>query len=166
MLIQLPQGPSSDFYRIYLFVNIIDDSYGKTVYNIPTSVTVMPNDALANTLIDAISSQNTNSPVYATLNSGDLNLVAKNVIALSTVFNIQSNTMPTSNVTAISAQNNQMATLREFFFEKIGNLSISDMSSIKLIASAFSAATDTPVQISSKSAVILKYKLYIHFLEY
>ena len=127
-------------------MNVIDDSYGKTVYNIPTSVIVMPNDQLANTLSDAILNKNPYSNVFIYLNSGNLNLVSLNVIAMSTVFNIQG---------ANSTQNNHVASLREFFVEKLVALSVSDISSIKLIASAFSALTYIPEQISFKLAVII-----------
>ena len=135
-------------------MNIIDDSFGKVIYNIPSAVVVIPNNELANLISDSILNQNPYCQAYIYLNSSNLNLIAKNVIALSTVFNIQSS--DSSNIindTFKQVLNNQMASLREFFIEKIVNLSISDMSSIKLMASALSASTDTPEQISSRIAV-------------
>ena len=143
-----------DAYKIYLFVNIIDDSGGTTVYNITTPVIVTSNNALANNLASAISSNDPASPLLTDLNSGNLNLVAKNVIALSSVFNIQS-TASQTDVTANTTldQNNQMAALREFFMQKVVDLSVSDISSIKVISSALSATTGAPQQVSSSMAV-------------
>ena len=150
----MPQGPSNDAFKIFLFVNIIDDTYGTTVFNLKTPVEVMPNDNLTNDLASSIANNDPTSQILMDLNSGNLNVVAKNVIALTSVFNIQSSSSQSSqssNSTALL--NNQMASLREFMITKVIDLSISDMSSIKVISSALSAATGAPQQISSKSAV-------------
>ena len=154
--IQLPQGPASDAYQIYLFVNVIDDTEGTTVYNLPTPVAVLPNNLLAASLADSISSNDPTSQILMDLNSGNLNVVAKNVIALTSVFNIQSQSTTTTAPNATASFNNQMAELREFMISKVTDLSISDMSSIKVISSALSAATGVPQQISTKTAVILQ----------
>ena len=158
--LQLPQGPATDSYFIYLFVNIIDDTQGTTVFQLSTPVTVKPNDQLANSLAESISSnQDAGSPLILELNSGNLNLVSKNVIALSTVFNIQSaasnSTSSSVNTSAVEQMNNQMASLREFLVNKVASLSVSDISSIKVISSALSAATQSTEQVSSSTAVIL-----------
>lgn len=164
--LQLPQGPDTDSYFIYLFVNIIDDTDGTTVYLLPTPVTVKPNNQLANSLAESISSNDASSPMVIELNSGNLNLVSKNVISLATVFNIQSsmslNSNNTLNNSAVSANdtaaiaqiNNQMASLREFLVNKMIGLSVSDISSIKVISSALSVATQTVQQVSATTAVI------------
>ena len=149
----MPQGPSSDGNRLYLFVNIVDDSDGTTVYNIPTPVVVTANDNLADSLAQSITSNDPNCPFLIDLNSGNLNLVSKNVIALTSVFNIQSSSSNSSNSTSTMLENNQKSELREFMINKVNDLSISDISSIKVISSALSAATGTPQQINSKSAV-------------
>jgi len=95
--------------------------------------------------------------VFQALNSGNLNLVAKNVIALSSVFNIQSDTTNSDNKSAsdslLSAQNNQMASLRDFLVRKVCDLSVSDLSSIKVISSALSATTQIPEQVTTNTAV-------------
>ena len=147
--LQLPQGPSNDAYKIYLYVNIIDNTKGTTVFTIPNPILVYPNIDLASGLLD-----DPNNPFLTQLNSGNLNLVAKNVIALTTVFNIQSTDSASSqNLTEIAQANNQMSVLREFMVNKMNELSVSDMSSIKVISSALSAATQTPDQVSTKTAV-------------
>ena len=160
MWIQLPQGPDSDGNKIYLFVNVIDDTYGVSVYNIPQPIIVTPNNNLADQLAASITTNDPNSPFLQDLNSGNVNLVAKNVIALTSVFNIQS--LSTSGTTASSnstvspsADNDQKASLREFLIGKVTELTVSDMSSIKLISSALSTASANTDQISRNSAVLL-----------
>jgi hypothetical protein len=157
LFIQLPQGPEYDSYKLYLFVNIIDDTYGTIVYNITQPVTVMPNDNLANDLAASISTNDPNSAFLRDLNSGNLNLVAKNVIALSFVFNIQSlsASSPTtlSNSNASNADNDQKAELREYLIKKVADLSLSHMSSIKVISSSLASASANTNQITRNSAV-------------
>jgi hypothetical protein len=161
--LQLPQGPDTNSFSIYLFVNVIDDTYGTTVYFLTTSVTVKPNDALASSLANSIASNGANSPLVLELNSGNLNLVSKNVIALATVFNMQSSSNTAgSNASSSSSNsssdqnvqiNNRMASLREFLVDKVSSLTVSDVSSIKVISSALSAAKQTANQVSSNTAV-------------
>ena len=147
-------------------MNIIDDTDGTTVYLLPAPVTVKPYNQLANSLAESISSNDASSPMVIELNSWNLNLVSKNVISLATVFNIQSsvslnsntslnNSAVSANDTAAIAQiNNQMASLREFLVNKMIGLSVSDISSIKVISSALSVATQTVQQVSATTAVI------------
>lgn len=153
----MPQGPASDSFNIYLFVNVIDDSSGTTVYTIATPVSVWPNNQLETTVVTSISTGDTNNPFLQALNSGNLNLVCKNVIALATVFNIQSSNNPSSynssDSSALYSQNNQLADLREFITKKVVDLSVSDMSSIKVISSALSVTTQIPEQINTNTAV-------------
>jgi hypothetical protein len=85
--IQLPQGPQSDSFRLYLFVNIIDDSLGVAVYNISTPVQVMPNQNLTSSLINDVLANNPSSPILRNLQSGNLNVMAKTVIGVASLFN-------------------------------------------------------------------------------
>ena len=152
--IQLPQGPDSDGNKIYLFVNIIDDTYGVSVYNIPQPVIVTPNNNLADQLAATLTSNDPNSPFLQDLNSGNVNLVAKNVIALTSVFNIQSLSPTSANSsTTASNDNDQKASLREFLVGKVTELTVSDMSSIKVISSALSTASANTEQLSRNAAV-------------
>ena len=168
MTVQLPQGPDSDLNRIYIFVNVIDDQSGTMIYDIPTPVTVLPDNQLATNLANSISTNDPSCSALIALNSGNLNLVAKNVIGLTSVFNIQSLGNPVQTLTSspsssnantnltsqINTLNNQFADLREFMVNIVSNLSVTDLSSIKVISSALSAATQTPSQITTNTAVI------------
>ena len=158
--VQLPQGPDTDSFKIYLSVNVIDDTNGYTSYAITRPVIVSPNDELANNLADSIENNDYSSPLFVSLNSGNLNLVAKNVIALSTAFNFQSSSSSNSssgqnnaNSNEQNTQNNQVAQLRQYLVEKISSLSVSDISSIKVISTALSSSTTTPSQITTNTAV-------------
>lgn len=179
MTVQLPQGPDSDLNRIYIFVNVIDDQSGTMIYDIPTPVTVLPDNQLATNLANSISTNDPSCSALIALNSGNLNLVAKNVIGLTSVFNIQSLGNPVQTLTSspsssntdtnltsqINTLNNQFADLREFMVNIVSNLSVTDLSSIKVISSALSAATQTPSQITTNTAVndlilyVIKYSL-------
>ena len=149
LIIQLPQGPPTDAYRLYLSVSIIDDMGGFYIYNISIPVTVFPNDILANSFATrtSISSDNPYNLILLNLNSGNLNLLAKNVIGLATVFNIKSSSQLTqTNI-------DQMGYWRELMLTKLSVLSISDISRIKVLSSALSVNTRVFNQISSQSAV-------------
>ena len=153
---QLPQGPDFDSYKIYLSVYVIDDTGGVTIYSLPNTVIVMPNLNVASDLTASISSNDPNSPTLLELNSGNVNLVSKNVIGLTTVFNLQANPASSNQIDSsiVQSQNNQLADLREFLVNKIDSLTISDASSIKTIASSLAALTGKPTQVTSNTAVI------------
>ena len=119
---------------------------------------------MADQLAATITSNDPNSPFLQDINSGNVNLVAKNVIALTSVFNIQAlsgsqtqsnSSSSTSSSSPIQANpvNDQQASLREFLIGKVADLSVSDMSSIKVISSALSAASANTEQISKNAAV-------------
>ena len=141
MTVQLPQGLDSDLNRIYIFVNVIDDQSGTIIYDIPTPVTVLPNNQLATDLANSINTNDPTCSALAALKSGNLNLVAKNVIGLTSVFNIQSLGNTNSNLTSqINTMNNQFADLREFMVNIVTNLRVTDLS--RFISSNSNAFTD------------------------
>ena len=153
--IQLPQGPCTDAYNIYLSVNIIDDTEGLTMYNIPNPVSVMPNYGVGQSLSNAISSNDFSSALLMYLNSENLNIVSKNVISLATAFNIESSSPVSCLTTNSSMTNDQMSVIREYLVRQEVDLSVSDMSSIKVISSALAAATQNRNQVSMNIAVML-----------
>ena len=156
--VKLPQGPAYDSYGMYLIVNVIDDSGGATVYEIPTVVNVYPNDQLADQIANSLFDTTQSSPFLLDINSGNLNLVSKNVISLTSVFNVQSLGASTGSPNAVSSttadpNDDKKAFLREYLINKVADLTVSDISSIKVIGSALSVATGTIQQISKSSAV-------------
>lgn len=162
VFVQLPQGPDYDANKIYLYVNIIDNTFGTTVYNLSSPVVVDPDFGLANKLAASLSPNATFDPdsqFLQLMNSGNLNSVAKSVISLSSVFNIQNLKSSSSainsslNSSLIDEENNQKSYLREYLIEKVCNLSVSDTSSIKVISSALSSASANPQQLSRTISV-------------
>ena len=151
----LPPGQSTYSYNISLSVNIIDDTDGITVYSLPYPVTVYADNNLTYSIIESLIDTNANmintqttNQIMLELNSGNLNLVARNVIILTTVFNIMNSASSLS-----LAKLNQMTYLREFMMNKISQLSASDVSSIKVLLSALSETTKIARQISQTMAV-------------
>ena len=142
---------------MYLIVNVIDDSGGATVYEIPTPVNVYPNDKFADDIANSLMDTTQSSPFLLDINSGNLNLVAKNVISLTSVFNVQSLGAATattgSSSTTPDPNDDKKAFLREYLINKVSDLTVSDISSIKVIGSALSVATGTIQQMSKQSAV-------------
>ncbi len=149
---QLPQGPQSDTYKIYLVVNVKDNSNGVTTYNISTPVTVLSNDTSVQSLTDSILNLNgngSNSQILNSLNSGDTNLVTSNVLALTSLINAQS----TSDNSSSNSDNSQMKLLRDFMADKVTQLSVTDVNSIRMIGAALSSITQETQQVSVNTAV-------------
>ena len=129
-------------------MNIIDDTQGTTVYKLNDLVQVFPHQLYTSSNIyESITNNEQNSLLLTQLNSGNLDLVAKNVISISSVINSQSSTNDPTIAT------NQMASVREFLVNKVNSLSVSDMSSIKVLSSTLSTITQTPQQVSTNLAV-------------
>lgn len=155
--VQLPQGPDYDSFKIYLFVNIIDDSGGITVYKLLNPVYVYPNEEATYRVVNEILENNPRSLIVTNLNSGNLKTVTNFVSILSTQINMQ-NMIAAANSTnetnsTLSAERENNAILREICISKVSELSISDLSSIKLFASALSTSTSVSKEISRASAV-------------
>jgi len=157
---QLPQGPASDSYKLYLFVNIIDDTQGTTVYNLATAITCMPNTTQTMAISQAILNQDMSNSYMDDINSGELSRVSQNAQILA----LQLNSLSSVDI-------NQMASIREYLLAKVTALSISDVNSIIVTSSALSAATTTYDQISTTSAVwisvfsfLWKFLIFAYFL--
>ena len=152
--LQLPQGPQSDSYFIYLSVNIIDDSDGKTNFPIKTPIQVLPcnSTSLFELILGVTNGSRTKmmTTMMMELNSGNLNLISKNIITLSTYLNAQN---------PLGFNNEQISLIREYLMEKLNDLSVSDMSSIKVLTSTLSLLTAVPEQVSSRLGVYYFLKL-------
>ena len=147
--LQLPQGATSDAYKLYISVHLIDDMGGTAVYSLVNPIVVAPNAILLASLVAAIMNSDTSNPFMIALNSGDLNQVVYQVSALAASTNqVESNATTTLTY-------DQMALTREYLTQKIVDLPISNVSSIKLMASALSATTFLTEQVSSTTAVSL-----------
>ena len=144
--VQLPSGLSSDSYKLYLHVQVIDDSNGQTFFSIAEPVIILPSKINVASLIESLTIKYPSNRFLVELTTGNLNLICKNVISLSSFMNIYE-----SNET--NETNNEMALLRNVMLDKIVNLSVSSISSIKLFASTLLVLTKVPQQVSSSLAV-------------
>ena len=143
----MPQGSQFDSYFVYLSVNIIDDFSGKTTFQLPSPIKVMPSKTNSN-IFETILYNNGESLNIQTLNeikSGNLNLISKNVIVLSHALNRQ--------ISSYSFSDDQNALIREYLMDKLSDLSVSGISSIKILSTALSVLTQIPNQTSSNLAV-------------
>jgi len=149
--LQLPLGPQADTYKIYLSVKIKDNDNGVTTHTIATPVIVMPNDTSVQFFYQSILANITSNQVMMSLNSGDLNLVTSNAIALS--FLINTAQINASDNNGSTSDTMQKAVIKEFMADKVTQLSITDVKSILLIGSALSSITGLPHQVTVYTAV-------------
>lgn len=143
--VQLPQGPQIDSYKIYLSVNIIDDTHGLTTFTLNSPVIVIPNDALTLSLTQSMLNNDQSNQMIKDMNSNNLNIIASNAIALSTVLNAQNETT--------NETNNEKAYMRDYMTQKVTSMSVPDVSSIKVMGSTLSKLTEMPEQVNSNMAV-------------
>ena len=71
-------------------------------------------------------------------------MISKNIITLSTYLNAQN---------PLGFNNEQISLIREYLMEKLNDLRVSDMSSIKVLTSTLSLLTAVPEQVSSRLGV-------------
>ncbi len=167
MTIQLPLGPEYDSYKIYIFVHVIDDGNGRSIFNITKPVRVYPNKNLTSSIIQDILDLEPSSEFLQELNDKDLQKAAKNIIGLSNSLNIQYGTIKTESNQTLVSQNinitdlanneeeiekNKRASVREFLIDTVNNISVNSLSDIKVISSVLSSVTQSTQEISQKSA--------------
>lgn len=166
LTVQLPLGPEYDSYRIYIFVHIIDDGNGRTIYNITKPVKVYPNKNLTTSIMQDILDLEPSSQFLQELNDKDLQKAAKNIIGLSNSLNIQYDTskiesnqsLTYKNISDLASDEDEIekskrASVREFLIDTVNNITVSSLSDIKIISSVLSSVTQSASEISQKSAV-------------
>jgi hypothetical protein len=136
-----------------LTVHIIDDSNGVTVYVISIPVSVLPSsNQILSDLTQSILCNFAYSEQLLQINSGNLNLIALNLISLVRTFNMENFNNLSSQ---LNTQNkNKQSEFLEFFLDKLNEISISDTSSMKIMGSCLSELTRQSDFVSSKIAVI------------
>ena len=127
-----------------------------TVYNISKPIVVSSNNNFLDEIAANLASTNPSLPLLQEINSQNLNLIAKNVIAIAGEINFQR----LSSIDSTSdSQNNHKASIRDYLIGKLTVLSLSDFSSIKMIGSALSIASSDREQVSMIAAVIFLFLL-------
>ena len=139
----MPQGAVEDNYNIYIYVNIVDNENGRTVYHLSSPIQVLPNSQSADIFISVIDSIDPANKISQDLNSQNINLVSKNVLVIASILNRHSSTLT----------NEQKANIREYLINKIISLTLTDISSIKIISTALSLLTYSSDQVSKALSV-------------
>jgi hypothetical protein len=158
---KLPQGPETDSYKVYIHVNIIDESYGFTTFQVANPVQVYPNTDLTQTLFETALTKDPRNPAVVSLNTGNLKTVASFVTTLTAEINMKGSPSvinATDNETI--SQLNKKAELREVLINQLKDMPISDISSIKLFSTALSSSTQDTKEISRSAAVISSFFLF------
>jgi len=154
LAVQLPQGPESDSYHLYVFVNIIDESYGFTTYHIDKPVQVFPNTELVEQLFKTSLTKDPRNQAVVSLNTGNLKTVSSFVTTLTTEINQKGTFIVNeTDYNQTLAEQNQKAELREVLINQLKDMPISDISSIKLFSTALSSTTQDTKEISRAAAV-------------
>ena len=139
----MPQGAVEDNYNIYIYVNIVDNENGRTVYHLSSPIQVLPNSQSADIFINVIDSIDPANKISQDLNSQNINLVSKNVLVIASILNRHSSTLT----------NEQKANIREYLINKLISLTLTDISSIKIISTALSLLTYSSDQVSKALSV-------------
>jgi hypothetical protein len=156
VLLQLPSGPSADSYNLNIFIKIYDDLSAQTTFYLDRPIQVKPLSNLQSSILQSLSSNDFSSPVLKQIISGNMQTSSKSIIMLAMAINDQSPSSSTinTNSSSPSEQTKQNAILRDFFINNTISMSVSDLSSIKLISSVLSATTTVYSEITNESAVI------------
>ena len=141
----MPQGPEFDDYRVSIFVQVIDDSDAIASFNITTPVIVRPTNDSVGDLTASILSGDPDSGILKEIDSGDLQNMARNIISLTSIINTQS-----LNETDLETK---MAVKEKLVNVTIGQ-NITDVSSIKVLASVLSILTQNTDEISENTTVL------------
>ena len=82
-------GPDNDFNRIYLYVNVIDDFWGSTLYNLTDPIIVLSNAEFENSLISQINSNDKSSVFMQEIVTGSIKY-SNNILAIGNILNQES----------------------------------------------------------------------------
>lgn len=150
--IQLPQGPMYDSFRLQISVSIIDDMNAETFYNISSPVYSYPDLQNNINLMNQIANKDPTSSMYKSLQSGSTKTATTGITNMASILN--SNTPSPGDLS-------QITSARDSLMGFIDNLSVSDLSSVKLIGSALSSVMEKADQLSDKSFVSFQNQLKI-----
>ena len=142
---QLPQGPPPE-YKVRLFVQIIDDGDGITVYDINEDIFVYPNSAESNKLVDDVLN-NPNSSYLNTLQTGNLQSIGQQMSSFTSTLNM------VASADQPDQQADKRGMVRDILMNSVGSMNASDMSGVKVIASMLSSISGSVDEISLTSAV-------------
>lgn len=153
---QLPNGPKEDFYKISLYVHIIDDSDGIFKYFLQEPVIVKTNDAMISNLANSFLSSDSSSLV-GNLKSSDLQATSSFINSFASMLNSQSDSSGNSNASGVivdEEQTKKNSKLKAILVDIMSSMPVTDINSVLLISNTLSSLTSNPKEINSNAAVI------------
>jgi hypothetical protein len=152
-----------------LFVRIVDDMGGVTIFNIPQRITVNMDKAVVANLVSSMLSKDASNSIVTSLQGGSIQQTTQYAIALgNTLNNIATTTISSSNSSNSSSSSSNSSgqvslddrvSVRSMLTNYLVDLPLSDVSSVKLVSSSLSSITNAIRENSLASAVCY----YIHF---
>jgi hypothetical protein len=142
-----------------LFVRVIDNYGGVTTSYLSTPVVVTVNQTALTEIMASLVSNNTSNNVVTVLQAGQLNQTSQLITAIAATMNSVSVTTTANTSSNGSLSNsstevlNQRVAVRSLFVGYLIALPLTDLSSLKLIASCLSTVTNEPGENSITSAV-------------
>lgn len=140
LVTQLPQGLKSDGYKLYIFVQIIDDSDAITIYNIEKPIVVEVRQDILSQLSDQLVNDPENSEFFNQIKYGDLQQSSTSMISMSMLLKEQPD----------NDQDNYK--IKDLFIQVTNDLKVDDLSSVKVISSVVSVLTENIQELSEFSA--------------
>ena len=132
---------------------IKDESNGVTRFDFNYSIQVWPDKNLKNQLIMDLVNKDVTSEFYSSLKSGNLKAVAESILGLVSMLNAKPNVSnSTGNVTIDPVEMNNIAIARTELTNALSSITISDMSSMKLISAALDGISKDTTQTTRDSA--------------
>lgn len=92
----LPIGPSTDSYRLYLYVNIMDNDNGVTTYNITTPIQVQPDTSTLSNIMQELSNPTSTGTITNILASGNSQVATTVLLSVSSLLNSASSSSNSS----------------------------------------------------------------------
>ncbi|CAF0988120.1 unnamed protein product, partial [Brachionus calyciflorus] len=144
LITKLPQGLKENSYKLFVFVQVIDDSDGITIYEIPQIITVELMSGFLNDFSNQILNNPEQSNFLNDIKNGNLQDSSSSLISINSLINNEENS---SNLLV------EKQKLKNILIDIACNFQITDLSSVKVIASVLSVLTENPQDVSDSRNV-------------
>ena len=187
---QLPQGSDTNEYKMNIYVQIIDNDNGVTIFNFENQIKSEPNMTQIAGIFDALTGVS-NSALLVEMFGGSPQQVTKNVLSLSAALNTQSKIANTSingktfynffqkkyytifeiiskgtfnnSTQADETARETRSVVRDIMISYVNGISISDINTVKAQASMITQLTGNTAELSRDGSVEIQKYIYIKF---
>jgi hypothetical protein len=149
--VTLPAGPSSDSHRVYINIQIYDDSGAFTVYNLSTPIIVTTDPGVVNSTQSDLLSPT--SAVFASISSSDVQTALNSIMILSIMFNMHDRENLVENSSNLTSNNEKRAQINDLFVNYISNITMTSLNEAQMVGATLAVLSNNPKQLSSNSAV-------------